>query len=272
MNRYSQVHADRPPAQRKAAAAGALIVNADDWGENRETTDRTLECIRGGAVSSVSAMMFMEDSERAATIAREGAVDAGLHLNLSAAFTAPGVSSQLAEHQRRVSRFLRGHRYAQTLFHPLLIPSFEYSVAAQIGEYVRLFGHAPRRIDGHHHMHLCPNVVIGRLLPQGVVVRRNFSFGPGEKSILNRAYRRLVDRALQRRHTLADFLFSLPPLEPAARLQKIFTLAREFAVEVETHPTNPDEYRFLAGGEIFRWAGDVPVASAYALPARQVMQ
>ncbi len=44
---------------------GVLIVNADDWGRDRETTDHTLECVVGGAVSSVSAMVFMEDSTRA---------------------------------------------------------------------------------------------------------------------------------------------------------------------------------------------------------------
>lgn len=64
--------------------AGALIVNADDWGRDRETTDRTLFCLREGAVSSASAMVFMEDSERAAALAKEHGVDAGLHLNLTA--------------------------------------------------------------------------------------------------------------------------------------------------------------------------------------------
>ena len=38
-----------------------LIVNADDWGLDRQTTDRTLECCLPGAVSSVSAVVFMED-------------------------------------------------------------------------------------------------------------------------------------------------------------------------------------------------------------------
>jgi chitin disaccharide deacetylase len=130
---------------------------------------------------------------------------------------------------------------------------------------VRLYGAEPRRIDGHHHMHLCSNVVLGKLLPAGAVARRNFSFGPGEKSFANRLYRKAMDRVLGRRHVMADFLFALPPLEPPGRLRRIFSLARDFAVEVATHPVNPDEYRFLAGGEIFRRAGDVPVASGYVL-------
>ncbi|MGH9355586.1 MAG: hypothetical protein ACRD10_05595, partial [Terriglobia bacterium] len=61
------------PAMRSAGAphAGGLIVNADDWGRYHETTGRTLDCIDRGAVSSVRAMVFMQDSERAAAIARD---------------------------------------------------------------------------------------------------------------------------------------------------------------------------------------------------------
>jgi hypothetical protein len=112
-------------------------------------------------------------------------------------------------------------------------------------------------------MHLCSNVLLGGLLPAGTMIRRNFSFERGEKSAWNRLYRRAVDGMLARRHGLTDFFFSLPPLEPASRLTKIFSLAKEFRVEVETHPVKPDEYRFLEGGEIFRWAGDIRIAPRF---------
>jgi len=71
---------------------------------------------------------------------------------------------------------------------------------------------------------------------------------------------------LARRYRLVDFFFSLPPLDPPDRVQRIFSLARRFTVEVETHPVNLEEYRFLTGGEIFRWAGDLPIASSFPLP------
>jgi len=32
---------------------------------------------------------------------------------------------------------------------------------------------------------------------------------------------------------------------------------------VETHPVEPEEYRFLAGGEIFRCTGGVPIATRF---------
>jgi chitin disaccharide deacetylase len=247
---------------------GLLIVNADDWGRNVETTERILECVHRRAVSSVSAMVFMEDSERAAAIARERGIDAGLHLNFTTSFSADGCSTRLIEHQRRLSSYLRLHRLARAVFHPGLVNAFEYVATAQRDEFVRLYGAEPGRLDGHHHMHLCCNVLLGRLLPTGSVVRRNFSFQPGEKSFTNRFYRQTVDRLLARRHSMTDFFFCLPPLDSPSHLQKIFSLARKFTVEVETHPVNPDEHRFLEGGEVFRWAGNLPIAARYAVPQR----
>lgn len=247
----------------KTQTQGCLILNADDWGRNRETTDRISECILRGTVSSASAMVFMEDSERAAAVARERRIDAGLHLNLTTAFSAAGYPASLGKRQQELAKYLGGRRLAQVVFHPGLVRSFEYVVSAQLEEYCRLYGARPRRIDGHHHMHLCANVLLANLLPAGTIVRRNFSFERGEKSLYNRLYRRIVDRRLARRHLLTDFFFSLPPLEPPARLQKIFSLARQSAVEVETHPVIPEEYRFLTEGEIFRWTGDCPIAPGY---------
>ena len=246
--------------------AGALVINADDWGRDRETTDRILACVRRGTVSSVSAMVFMEDSERAAATAREQGIDAGLHINFTTPLSGISDGTPLAEHQRRLCRHLLRHRYAQTVFHPGLTRSFAFVVAAQLEEFRRLYGAEPNRIDGHHHMHLCANVVLGHLLPSGTTTRRNFSFRPGEKGFINHAYRQLVDRQLRKRHRLMDFLFPLAPLEsPHGRLQEIFSLARRFAVEVETHPVNPDEYRFLTEGEVFRQAGDIPIARGFAI-------
>jgi len=245
--------------------SGRLIINADDWGLDRETTDRTLECIIRGGISSVSAMVFMADSEPAAAIARERGIDAGLHLNFTTPFSAPNCPAPLMERQRELAQRLLRHRLSQVLFYPALVRSFQYVVSAQLDEFCRLYGAPPARLDGHHHMHLCSNVLLGGLLPPGTIVRRNFSFQPGEKSFGNRLYRKVVDRMLTRRHALTDFFFSLPPLEPPGRLERISSLARRFVVEVETHPLDAQEYRFLAGGEIFRWAGDIPIARRFAV-------
>lgn len=237
---------------------GALIVNADDWGRDKEVTDRTLDCRLKGAVSSVSAMTFMEDSERAAALALEHQIDTGLHLNFTTPFRASNCPPKLAAQQHRLQRYLLSHRFAQIIYYPGLAGAFQYVVSAQLEEFYRLYGAAPDRIDGHHHMHLCANVLLGELMPAGTLVRRNFSFLPGEKNWVNRFYRKSVDRLLKRRHRLVDYLFSLEPVGLPDRLQRIVSLARHAIVELETHPVNPDEYRFLTSSEIVSKLAGLP--------------
>lgn len=204
-------------------------------------------------------MVFMEDSDRAAAIAREYAIASGLHLNLTTPFSGENCSSRLRESQEKLARHLLRHRFAQAMFHPGLIREFEYVVKAQFDEFLRLYGSAPSRLDGHHHMHLCANVLLQGLLPRDTVVRRNFSFEGGEKSVWNRFYRHCVDNVLARRHRLPDYFFSLAPIQPEYRLERIFSLARTYLVEVETHPIKRDEYVFLTGGGIGRLTKDVKI-------------
>jgi predicted glycoside hydrolase/deacetylase ChbG (UPF0249 family) len=256
---------EAPPLNGAAIPVGRLIVNADDWGRDQETTQRTLECVRCGAVSSVSAMVYMEDSERAADMAREHGVDAGLHLNFTGRFSAANCSTRLLEHQDAVAKYLKRNPLTRGVYNPWLAASFEYVVAAQIEEFTRLYGAAPERLDGHHHMHLSANVLLGGLLPPGIIVRRHFSHEAREKFLRNCVFRWVTDAMLTRRYRIADYFFSIIPLEPQPRLQKIFALAERSVVELETHPVDPGEYRFLAGGEIFHWTGNARIAGSYEL-------
>jgi len=103
---------------------GRLIVNADDWGRDVRTTDCIHDCVGRKAVSAVSAMVFMEDSERAAALASEYGVDAGLHLNFTSPFTGSSCPAAIAERQRRIGAYLRRHRLAQVVFNPVLADAF----------------------------------------------------------------------------------------------------------------------------------------------------
>jgi predicted glycoside hydrolase/deacetylase ChbG (UPF0249 family) len=244
---------------------GILIINADDWGRDRDTTDRIADCIRCGTVSSTSAMVFMQDSERSAEIAKARSIDTGLHLNLTQPFTLGDVPNQIAERHNRICRYLLRSRASQVVFHPGLANSFQYVVAAQLEEYQRLYGEAPNRIDGHHHMHQCANVILQNLLPVGTIVRRNFSFKQGEKSFVNRSYRKLVDRRLASRHRLVDLFFSLAPVDSTDRLRRIFSFARNAVVEVAAHPGLEIEHRFLTEGAILDLTGECPIAARFAL-------
>jgi predicted glycoside hydrolase/deacetylase ChbG (UPF0249 family) len=181
-----------------------LVINADDFGRSTGETDAALRCYRAGRITSVSLMVFMEDSERAADLAKERGLDAGLHLNFTEGFTGIGKSAKLTEYQNRLAIYLKRNKYSHLVYNPLLQKAFSDSCQTQLEEFRRLFGRAPSHIDGHHHMHLCANLLLSNLIPPGMRVRRNFSFCSGEKSWLNRAYRSLVDRWLAGRYRLTD--------------------------------------------------------------------
>ncbi|HEY2856837.1 MAG TPA: ChbG/HpnK family deacetylase [Terracidiphilus sp.] len=251
--------------RRMSEPQATVIVNADDWGAAAATTDRILVCILQGVVSSTSAMVFMEDSERAAELARVHEVDAGLHLNLTQDFTAKDVAPRLRQEHGQLARYLRGRRIATMLPNPLLARSFEYVVKAQLEEFERLYGRKPRRIDGHHHAHLCANVVGQELLPEGTIVRRNFTFAQSEKGWLNRNLRARQDRRLSLRHGIADFFFDIAPMDEV-RLKRIAELARGTDVEIECHPQRENEYRFLMDGGLARFGLDVAHGYRLRLP------
>lgn len=263
-----------PDSTRVATAAEAsagpspamIIVNADDWGCTAGITDRILECFRRRAVSSASAMVFMDDSERAAEIAREYNLDAGLHLNLTTPFTGRRAPAELVRRQGDLARYLRSHRYAPAIFNALLAKSFEYVVKHQLEEFERLHGAPATRIDGHHHMHLSANVLFQRLLPRRTIVRRNFTFGPRDKSPLNRLYRALQDRILATRHWSTDYFFNLAPID-RERLARCLQFARTSSVEIETHPELQHEYEFLMNRGFQAIAENVEVARGYQLGA-----
>lgn len=247
-----------------SAAPRCVIVNADDWGGSAETTDRILDCILQGVVSSTSAMVWMADSERAAALAIQHNIDTGLHLNLTEPFTGANVSPELMRRHQDVSRVLRAHRYAPVLFHPALASSFEYLVRRQLEEYERLYGAKPTRIDGHHHMHLSTNVLLQKLLPGRTIVRRNFTFASGEKGGFNRLYRRMQDRVLERRHWTTDYFYDLRPMQ-AERLKEILDRSRTATVEIEAHPGRTDEYDFLRKGGLPACAEGVQILRGYHL-------
>ncbi len=223
-----------------------LIINADDWGRSVAETDAALKCYRERRITSVSAMVLMQDSGRAAKLAKDYELDdVGLHLNFSEEFTDKSCSETLKEHHGRIIKFLKRGKYAQLLYNPFLRKAFAYCYHAQVEEFVRLFEKSPSHIDGHHHMHLCANLLLSNMIPAGTKLRRNFSFWPGEKNFLNRAYRGFVDRWLSRRHRLPDYFFDLTQCIEGKKLDRVAALAKSSNVELMTHPIVNGEEEYL---------------------------
>jgi len=226
-----------------------LIINADDWGRSPAETNAALRCYQKGRITSVSAMVFMADSERAAELAKENESDMGLHLNFAEKFTGERIAATLENYHEKITHFLMRRRYSQVLYNPFLRREFSYSYKAQSEEFMRLFGKPPSHIDGHHHMHLCANLLLSNLVPAGMKVRRNFSFWPGEKSRFNLAYRALVDRWLARRYRLTDYFFDLTQCIQEKKLDRVVSLAKSSNVELMTHPISPREAAYLMSDE-----------------------
>lgn len=189
----------------------------------------------------------MEDSQRAAEFSKEYKIDVGLHLNFTEKLTQRLHNSLLCEYHELVSGFLTKRRYNSLFYNPVLRKQFNYVYRAQVEEFERLYGVSPSHIDGHHHMHICANMLIGAIIPRGQKVRRNFSFVRGEKRLLNRMYRAAIDKWLARRYLTADYLFSLSESINTGRLSRALELAKAAIVELETHPERIEEFEWLMG-------------------------
>ena len=226
-----------------------LTVNADDFGRCVVATDRTIACFAANRINSASAMVFMEDSERAAALAMSLGLNVGLHINFTESFTGSNVPRSLRRSHERLRRFLRANKYALIVYNPFLRSAFRKVFAAQFEEFTRLYGRVPSRLDGHQHMHLCTNMVVDSLFPVGAKVRRNLSFTVGEKSFLNRYYRRLVDLRLAKRYRVGDFLFALSQRRSIPQLRRVAVLAKSFDVELIAHPQVNVEFETLLSDE-----------------------
>src|ERR1043166_10295467 len=110
-----------------------IIINADDLGRSRPETDAALSWYQAGRITSASAMVFMQDSERAAEKATECGIDIGLHLNLSQLYTGQ-VPIKTASAQARIARFMRGSKYAVLFYNPGLRQPLRDVFCAQMEE------------------------------------------------------------------------------------------------------------------------------------------
>jgi len=243
-----------------------LIINADDLGRSEKATDNFIACYSHGLISSASAMVFMQESQRAAELATTAGLDTGLHLNLTLAFNGPNLRPWLREQHLSIVGYFCSSKWAQIIYNPLLKKRLDYVFKAQYDEYCRLFNKEPAQIDGHHHMHLSMNIIFGRIIPPGLCIRRNFSFGSGEKDILNRFYRQLVDKWLVRNYRCTDYFFSLETSYDPQRLSKIIGLAFSFNVELMVHPERIETFNYLMSNHYRDVIKDVPKGTYRMLP------
>lgn len=225
-----------------------LIVNADDWGYDRPTTDATLRCFEEGTITSATAMVWMADSERAAAIAAERGLPIGLHINLDEPFSGPDVPDDVRELQARVVGWFARFRTRRWVYDPAARGQIDRCIAQQLDRFREVYGREPTHFDGHRHVHVCPNVFMSRALPRGAKLRNTMDRFPLERSPAAVA-RSVRQRAIGRRFRSTDLFFDIRAVHPPADPRNRLRLAESASVEVMAHPGMPFELGILRSDE-----------------------
>lgn len=243
---------------------GLLIVNADDWGYDEQTTRAIADCHAAGGLTSTTAMMFMSGTDSAASLAAEHPkLGIGLHLNLIEEYSNPSTPDDVRARQRRLLEYFRNERRRRWLYDPRVRRRVNAIVEDQLRRFIELYGRPPTHVDGHHHCHMAANVLFSRVLPDGTKIRNALSDAHRSNPVINAL--RLGRRGLiSRRFPSTEYFFSIttvwPGLEgppPADRLR----LTREHSVEVMVHPAFPSECQPLRSGNWVDALRDLPTGT-----------
>jgi predicted glycoside hydrolase/deacetylase ChbG (UPF0249 family) len=241
-----------------------LIVNADDLGHDRATSDAICDVYARGRISSATAMVFMEDSVRAFGLAAEARMPIGLHLNLMEPYSGIVADQRDREEQEWVVGRFQASFASRWLPGPRLFGATRRSVRAQLAEFERLRGGAPTHVDGHQHGHLSTPALWTLNASLRPAVRSSFTFRPAEKPLHNRALRRALNTALASRFVSTDRFHSIRDLHPALGghgIEEVVAEARRRDVEVMVHPGIADEFELLTSEEWSRTIEGAPLGS-----------
>lgn len=229
-----------------------LIVNADDWGYDEQTTRAIADCHQVGGLTSTTAMVFMAGSEEGASLAGEHPqLGIGLHLNLFEEYSGDSVPAAVRDRQRCLLDRFQRMRLRRWVYDPRIRQRVDGVVADQLERFVELYGRRPTHVDGHHHSHMAANVLLSASLPRGTAIRNALSDSDHPnpaKKLLRAARRRLV----LSRFRSTDYFFSVetvwPGLAGPPPPEKL-DLAHQASVEVMVHPAYPREYGPLQSPE-----------------------
>jgi predicted glycoside hydrolase/deacetylase ChbG (UPF0249 family) len=241
--------------EQSRSKRGLLIVNADDLGYDAHHTDCIRECLTARRITSATAMVYMEDSDRASAILKNADLGIGLHLNLSEAFTDSATPARVRARQARLlSRFhdSRPRRLHRWLYDPLIKAAVERSIADQFQRFQELYGKPPTHVDGHQHVHLSPNVFLTGAIPRGMRMRNTLHRDPVRRLSLGVA-RTIRQRAISARFCTTDHLFDINDVDPRrlapGQASPWLRFADSAAVEVMAHPGFPHEFDCLMSSE-----------------------
>ncbi|OQA34041.1 MAG: hypothetical protein BWY57_00784 [Betaproteobacteria bacterium ADurb.Bin341] len=131
-----------------------LIINADDLGICPERDAGIFKLFEQNAISSATLLVNGENAGTAARQAIDLGLPLGLHLNLTEG-PAP-MRSSLNDGQGR----LRGKKglWAALARKALSADDLTAAIRAQFDRFIALTGELPSHVDGHHHIHVAPQI------------------------------------------------------------------------------------------------------------------
>jgi predicted glycoside hydrolase/deacetylase ChbG (UPF0249 family) len=240
-----------------------LIINADDWGYDTATTDAIVAVHREARVTSATAMVYMQDSVRAASIASKSSIPIGLHLNLMEQYSDVNTPADVRSRQKWVvSQYRTGYR-RRWIPGRRLFSTARVCIEDQLEAFAELYGDLTH-VDGHQHGHLSSAALWTLASRDNLVIRRGFTFRRSDKRLHNRMLRLALNRSLDLRFRTTDGFHSIRTLHPRLGghgLEEIFREAQDRDIEIMVHPALPDEFEILMSAEWASLLSDVPLGS-----------
>jgi predicted glycoside hydrolase/deacetylase ChbG (UPF0249 family) len=234
----------------RSPSAPILIVNADDLGAAVSATDAILTCHHERTITSATAMVYMEDSNRAAELAIGQHLPVGLHINLTSPYTERVVPQAVRERQARLIGAIGRSRAHKWVYDVRLRTEVDRCLRDQLDRFVELYGRQPTHFDSHHHIHVCPNVFLSGALRSGERIRNTLIWSARQSHLIleaRRARQRLLEQRLRSPAAIVclDVLLRQHGPLPDPVVESVLSALPAASAEVMAHPQDPAEFAFL---------------------------
>jgi predicted glycoside hydrolase/deacetylase ChbG (UPF0249 family) len=150
-----------------------LIINADDFGFNREITDGILECHKSGTVNSTTLLVNMPGAEYAAGLVRKfPGLSVGIHLNLTLGKPVLPPDQVISLVNQDGFFHEQAAMFRQAFRFQLNAKEIAAELNAQVERFLA-YGLVPTHADSHHHVADCPQIfpIKARVLKQHGISR-----------------------------------------------------------------------------------------------------
>ena len=243
-----------------ASKTPILIVNADDFGWNANATDRTVECFQAAQITSATALVYMQDSPRAAELALGEGIPTGLHLNLTDPFAIPSAPERQRDRHLVACRYFSDGnlRRRSWIYDPRIRAEVEGTIEDQLERFRQLYGREPTHVDGHNHVQVCPNVARSKAL-RGFKMRNALWAWPTKRTAMGvaRTVRRLLTAS---GHLTSRYFIDIAELQRAGgeELRRQLSQSLTTSVEVMAHPGFDHELEALRSSAWKQAIDDLP--------------